>query len=486
MRIAIRAGLGALMVGAAGCQDVDKVVSVPPPAPNIAALQSAMELPLSIDVQLVAEGLTSPIQVVSADDGRRRLFIIDQVGVIRIVTREGVLLPTPFLDVRAKLVPLMPGFDERGILGLAFHPKYRKNGRFFVYYSAPLRPSAPAGYNHTARISEFRVSGNPNIADPVFERVILEVDKPQFNHNGGTLAFGKDDYLYISLGDGGGANDVGLGHVEDWYAGNGGGNGQDKEANLLGNILRIDIDQGTPYGIPRGNPFVGKPGLDEIWAYGFRNPYRMSFDTKDGHRLFVGDAGQRRWEEVDIVERGGNYGWNVREGTHCFDAENNTVEPESCPSAEPDGTRLRDPVIEYANSAQAGGIGVTVIGGNVYRGNRIKSLRGMYVFGDFSRGFFPPDGTLLAARPQRRGLWPIRELRVASSPNGRLNDYILGFGVDDRGEIYVGGKDVLGPSGTTGKVYRLIPAPGTADDDEDSDNRGSDENSDSDERDSGQ
>lgn len=458
MRFPIRAGIGVVLVSATACQDVDKAVPVGPPAPGMAALQSAIEPPLTIDVELVAEGLTSPIQIVSADDQTRRLFIIDQAGLIRIVTSDGVLLPTPFLDVRARMVPLMPGFDERGLLGLAFHRKYKQNGRFFVYYSAPLRPGAPAGYNHTARISEFRVSSNPDLADPASERVILEEDKPQFNHNGGTLAFGNDDFLYISIGDGGGANDVGLGHVEDWYAGNGGGNGQDKEANLLGNILRIDIDNGTPYGIPSGNPFVGKPGRDEIWAYGLRNPYRMSFDTKHGHRLFVGDAGQGRWEEVSIVERGGNYGWNVKEGTHCFDAENNTVEPESCPSAEPDGTPLRDPIIEYANSAQPGGIGVTVIGGNVYRGNRIKSLKGMYVFGDFSRRFFPPDGTLLAASERGSGLWPIRELRVASSPNGRLNDYILGFGVDEKGEIYVGGKDVLGPSGTTGKVYRLVPA----------------------------
>lgn len=478
MRIAIRAGLGALLVGGVGCQDADNVVSAPALSPSVVALQSSMEPALTIDVKLVADGLNSPIQIVSADDRTRRLFIIDQSGVIRILTRKGVLLPTPFLDVTTRMVTLMPGFDERGLLGLAFHPDYRKNGRFFVYYTAPLRAGAPAGYNATARISEFRVSPNPNLADPLSERVILEVDKPQFNHNGGTLAFGNDGFLYISLGDGGGANDVGLGHVEDWYADNGGGNGQDKEANLLGNILRIDIDRGTPYGIPRNNPFVGRPGLDEIWAYGFRNPYRMSFDTEDDGRLFVGDAGQGLWEEVSIAERGGNYGWNVKEGTHCFDAENNRVSPPSCPDREPDGTRLRDPIIEYANSAQAGGIGVTVIGGNVYRGKRIKSLRGMYVFGDFSRRFAPPDGTLLAARPQRRGLWPIRELRIASSANGRLNDYILGFGIDDRGEVYVGGKDVLGPTGNTGKVYRLIPAPkdDEGDNEDDDDNEGSDDN----------
>ena len=199
MRMVNRAGIGLLLAAAVGCRDADTAVPVAPPAPSAAAFQSAIEPALTIDVELVAEGLSSPIQIVSADDRTRRLFIIDQSGVIRIVTRDGALLPTPFLDVRAKMVPLRPGFDERGLLGLAFHPKYEKNGRFFVYYSAPLRATAPAGYNHTARISEFRVSADPDIADPAFERVILEVDKPQFNHNGGTLAFGKDRNLYISL-----------------------------------------------------------------------------------------------------------------------------------------------------------------------------------------------------------------------------------------------------------------------------------------------
>ncbi|MGQ0713081.1 MAG: PQQ-dependent sugar dehydrogenase [Gemmatimonadaceae bacterium] len=235
--------------------------------------------------------MASPIAIISADDRTGRLFIVDQTGTIHILTKRGELLATPFLDVRPRMVPLRPGFDERGLLGLAFHPNYRKNGRFFVYYSAPLRPGAPAGFNHTARIAEYRVSSDPNVADPASERVVLEIDKPQFNHNGGTLLFGKDRMLYISIGDGGGANDVGLGHVEDWYPENGGGNGQDIQQNLLGNILRIDIDRGTPYGIPRSNPFAGKPGLDEIWAYGLRNPYRMSFGMKGGHRLFVGDAG---------------------------------------------------------------------------------------------------------------------------------------------------------------------------------------------------
>ena len=479
MRSMHRIALVTAAIAALGCEDATR----PTGAPEVALHRrgssdmvgpSPIGSPIPVGVQLLAAGLSSPITIVSADDRTGRLFIVDQTGTIHILTRAGELVLTPFLDVRARMVPLMPGFDERGLLGLAFHPDYRKNGRFFVYYSAPLRPGAPAGFNHTARVSEFRVSSNPNVADPTSERVILEIDKPQFNHNGGTLIFGKDRMLYMSIGDGGGANDVGLGHVEDWYAENGGGNGQDIEQNLLGNILRIDVDHGTPYGIPHSNPFVGKPGLDEIWAYGLRNPYRMSFDMKGGHRLFVGDAGQGRWEEVSIVERGGNYGWNVKEGTHCFDAENNQVEPPDCPDEEQApspraGTPLQNPVIEYANSAQPGGLGVTVIGGHVYRGKTIDELEGRYVFGDFSRTFFPPNGSLFAATSESHGLWTIHELTIANRPNGRLGHYVLGFGQDDDGEVYVGVRDVLGPTGTTGRVYRLIPAGGDDDDDDDDD-----------------
>ena len=488
MRPMHRIALVTAAIAALGCEDA----TTPTGAPEVALDRrggssdmvgpSPIGAPIAVGVQLLAEGLASPITIVSADDRTGRLFIVDQTGKIRILTRRGELLPTPFLDVTARMVLLMPGFDERGLLGLAFHPNYRRNGRFFVYYSAPLRAGAPAGYNHTARIAEYRVSADPNVADPASERVILEIDKPQFNHNGGTLAFGNDRLLYISIGDGGGANDVGLGHVEDWYADNGGGNGQDVDANLLGNILRIDIDRGSPYGIPHNNPFVGKPGLDEIYAYGLRNPYRMSFDMKGGHRLFAGDAGQGLWEEVSIIERGGNYGWNVREGTHCFDAENNTVSPPTCPRAEQApspraGTPLRNPIIEYANTANSSAapetrLGVTVIGGHVYRGDRIEKLEGRYVFGDFSRSFFPGNGSVFAASPERHGLWTIRELTFANRPGGRLGHYVLGFGQDDRGEVYVGVKDVLGPTGTTGKVYKLVGVDDD-DDDDDDDNGGS-------------
>src|SRR5687767_14158543 len=467
MRFPIRAGIGVLLVGATACQDVDKAVPVGPPAPTTAALQSAIEQPLTIDVELVAEGLTSPIQIVSAYDQTRRLFIIDQAGQIRIVTGDGVLLPTPFLDVRSRMVPLMPGFDERGLLGLAFHPKYKQNGRFFVYYSAPLRPGAPAGYNHTARLSEFRVSAaDPNRADPASERVLLEIDKPQFNHNGGTLAFGpRDGYLYMSIGDGGGADDVGLGHVEDWYAANEGGNGQDIQHNLLGDILRIDVNRGAPYAIPADNPFAGAPGCadgcDETWAYGFRNPYRMSFDRGGNHDLFVGDAGQELWEEVSIAVKRGNFGWNVKEGTHCFSTDNPDESPAECPDTvgaphPRAGDPLIDPVIEYANHHQPGGLGATVIGGHVYRGKALPQFMGRYVFGDWSREFEEPDGSLFMAMPRKKGLWLMQELRVANRPSGRIDHYVLGFGQDSSGEVYVLVTENTGPTGNTGKVFKLV------------------------------
>lgn len=416
--------------------------------------QSRLGDPFFIGLREMASGLTAPVALVEPPDGSRRLFIVDQIGLIRVRMPDGQLLAEPFLDLRDRIVPLRTSFDERGLLGLAFHPDYAENGRFFVFYSAPLRAGAPAGWNCTSHISELLVSADPNRADSDSERILLQVDKPQFNHNGGTIAFGPDGMLYVSLGDGGGANDVGLGHVEDWYPDNAGGNGQDITDNLLGSILRIDVDAGAPYAIPPDNPFVGKEGLDEIWAYGFRNPYRISFD---GSNLFAGDAGQGLWEEVSLVTRGGNYGWNVKEGTHCFDAENPTVSPATCPSTAPGGVPLRDPVIEYANARNpGGGLGLVVVGGHVYRGSGLPQLRGRYVFGDWSRSFAQPDGTLLVATSRKSGLWQIQELLVHGSPDGRLGHFILGFGRDSSGEVYVLTSNSVGPTGITGKVFRLV------------------------------
>lgn len=450
------------LVLAAACSDAINPVT---PASQEAALARGGYGPgdlSDVGLELVAAGFTQPVGVVHAGESSDdRIFVIDQIGQIRIVDEDGLLLPVPFLDVRARMVPLNPRYDERGLLGLAFHPDYKHNGRFFVYYSAPLRPGAPAGYNHTARIAEYRVMpGNPDLADPASERIVLEIDKPQSNHNGGTIAFGpKDDLLYISIGDGGGANDVGLGHVEDWYEVNRGGNGQDLAQNLLGNILRIDVDGGMPYGIPADNPFADTPGAREIYAFGFRNPWRFSFDSKGDHDLIAGDAGQHRWEEVSVVEKGGNYGWNVKEGRHCFSTTTPTVDLPSCPSAMPDGTPLIDPVLEYRNFKQGpvnGGLGLVVVGGNVYRGSDVKALKGLYVFGDWSDTFFgPPSGELFVATPAGTD-WPFEKLFIANSPNRELNERVLGFGEDRHRELYLTTTSLTGPTGTTGKVFRFV------------------------------
>lgn len=422
--------------------------------------------PMTARLELVAEGLTAPVALVEAPDGTGRLFVVDQAGRIRIIDAAGNLLPDPFLDLSARMVTLNPGFDERGLLGLAFHPDYANNGRFFVYYSAPLREGAPDGFNHTSHISEFAVSDDPNMADAASEQILLQVDQPQANHNAGALAFGPaDGYLYIALGDGGGANDNQLGHVEDWFADNGGGNGQDVTDNLLGSLLRIDVDSGAPYAIPADNPFVGRDGLDEIFAYGLRNPYRFSFDMGGDHALYVADVGQGLWEEVNRVDKGGNYGWNVKEGTHCFDAENNRVIPPDCPDfvgpGHPDeGAPLIDPIIEYANSSQPGGLGRAVVGGYIYRGDDLRQFRGRYVFGDWSTSFVTPDGSLFVSKPRQDDrLWQIQPIRLQNRPDGRLGHFLLGFGQDSGGEIYVLTSDSTGPTGTSGRVY-ILAAPG--------------------------
>ena len=200
-----------------------------------------------VDMQLVADGFVSPIGVVASPDNTGRLFVIDQVGKIWIIDQSGNGQSTPFMDVSSMIVPLNASSDERGLLGLAFHPKFATNHKFYIYYQ--LRPRTG---NNLSRISEFQTSASdPNAADMASEKILLELDDPQPNHNGGTLAFGPDGFLYISIGDGGGANDVAAGHVDDWYAANAGGNGQDIRSNLFGNILRIDVNNGSPYGIPR-------------------------------------------------------------------------------------------------------------------------------------------------------------------------------------------------------------------------------------------
>lgn len=428
--------------------------------PLAARADTAAPVGGAVGLELVAAGFTSPVALVEAPDGSGRLFIVDLVGQIWILGPDGVLLDQPFLDLRDRMVTLRPGYDERGLLGLAFHPDYAENGRFFVFYSAPLSPDGPADWTHANVVSEFHVSADdPDRADPGSEQVLLALDWPARNHNGGTVAFGPDGYLYISLGDGGGANDIGRGHVEDWYAANEGGNGQDIEQNLMGSILRVDVDGDAPYAIPADNPFAGPdPGLDEIFAYGFRNPYRFSFDLGGDNDLLVGDAGQNLWEEVSRVERGGNYGWNVKEGTHCFDAANpRAPQITDCPDTEPDGDPLIDPVIEFANSAQPGGLGSTVVGGYVYRGTALPWLEGRYIYGVWSSGGFEPggQGRILVSTPREDGMWDVQELIVTGTGNRQPPGFVLGFGQDLAGEVYVLITSEVGPTGHTGRVYRL-------------------------------
>ncbi|MEO8766208.1 MAG: PQQ-dependent sugar dehydrogenase [Ginsengibacter sp.] len=415
------------------------------------------------DLKLVGDNFISPIGVVGSPDETKRLFVLDQAGKVWIINADGSKMPNPFIDLTSKLVGLSPFYDERGLLGIAFHPNFKQNRKFYVYYTAPPLAGGPehgASWSSQTRISEFKASqGDPNRADINSEKIILEANHPQSNHNGGTIAFGPDGYLYISIGDGGNGDDIGPGHVDDWYKANAGGNGQDVVHNLLGNILRIDVNtgnEGRNYSIPSDNPFANGPGEDEIYAYGFRNPYRFSFDMGGSHQLYAGDAGQSLYEEIDVVERGGNYGWNVKEGTHCFSTDNDLEERASCPVADSAGNPLLDPVIEVKNSANpAGGETIAIVGGNVYRGSSIPALSGKYLFGFLSEGFGAATGKVMISKQTPFGLWSYEPLKLKSFPDN-LGQYLKGFGQSQDGEIYVTTSEQIGPQGATGKVYKLI------------------------------
>ena len=410
----------------------------------------------TVGLQAVASGpLASPVSLEYAEEDRDRRFIVDQVGQIYVHGPDG-LQDEPFLDLTDRMVEVGSatdsGFDERGLLDMAFHPNFAENGRFYVRYSAPPGEETPTDYDHTAVLSEFQTAEDMETANPDSERVLLEVPEPQFNHNGGALTFGPDGYLYASLGDGGDADDTGLGHVQDWYDENDGGNGQDVEENLLGSILRIDVDnegENTPYAIPDDNPLVDGPGLPEHYAWGFRNPWQMSFNDGD---LFVADVGQNLWEEVDIVEAGGNYGWNIKEGTHCFSTNNPGQSPSQCPNTAPsqppyNGQELIDPVIEYPHTVDGQTLGISVTGGYVYQGDAIPELQGAYVFGDWSRSFTEPLGSLFTARPPEDG---------TTTPGGTTT---TGGGTDatattEGGDMATGTETEMGTETGTEMAYR--------------------------------
>jgi glucose/arabinose dehydrogenase len=414
------------------------------------------------DLQLVTDGLVSPVALAEPPDGSKRLFIVDQVGKIWLIQADGTRATTPFMDLSGKMVSLTPGYDERGLLGLAFHPDFKTNGKFYVFYSAPPHPGGPqpgASWNNLTRISQFTISTGASTVDMSTEKVIFEADHPQSNHNGGTIEFGPDGFLYISIGDGGNADDIGPGHVTDWYAVNAGGNGQDIYANLLGNILRIDVNSGSPYAIPADNPFVGTNAKQEIYAYGFRNPYRFSFDRGGSHQLFAGDAGQSMYEEIDLVTKGGNYGWNVKEGAHCFNTDKDTELRASCPSMDSAGKPLIDPIIELVNAAnpKGGGQAIAIVGGNVYRGSLLPSYQGQYIFSILSQDGKPNAKLFVANASTSGGTWTYSDLKLKSFPTD-LGQFVKSIGQDQSGEVYVMTTGQEGPSGTSGKVYKLIAA----------------------------
>lgn len=415
---------------------------------------------LQIKLKAVATGLSSPLEITSANDGTNRLFIVEQTGQVRILQGKR-LVATPFLNVSNRLVTLMPDYDERGLLGFAFHPDFNNPSapgyrKIYTYTSEPVNGPAdftvrdPSPFDHQSVVAEWQVSAsNPNVIDPSTRREVMRIDEPQFNHNGGQLAFRQSDgYLYISLGDGGNANDVGDGHNPRT------GNGQDTSV-VLGKLLRIDpldpsltsgsndpVSKNGKYRVPRTNPFVRKQGaVAEIYAYGFRNPFRFSFDaTLD--QLNIGDVGQNNVEEVDIGLSGKNYGWNKKEGTLLFNPADGTVMID--PNPDP---RLTNPVAEYSHTD-----GIAVIGGFTYRG-ALSALTGKYVFGDLggtgSGRLFYCDLT--------SGV--IQEAKLGAR-NPIDGSFIKGFGRDSAGEIYVLIDTNIGPSGTGGQALKISGATG--------------------------
>lgn len=372
------------------------------PGPTAVSTPGATPVPTygplpEVTLVKVADGFMRPTFVTNAGDGSQRLFVVEKRGVIQVV-RGGEVDVQPFLDISAAVES---GGNEQGLLGLAFHPDFEDNGRFFVYYTA-----AADGAN---TVAEYRASASGGRADAASGRVLFAIADKFSNHNGGMLAFGPDGYLYAGTGDGGSGGDPD-------------GNGQDL-GELLGKILRLDVDKGAPYGIPSTNPFVGRANARlEVWAYGLRNPWRFSFDRATGD-LWIGDVGQGRVEEIDLQRAGSkggeNYGWNRMEGASCFQPAN------GC-----DETGLAPPLYDYGHDE-----GCSVTGGYVYRGGLNPRLAGAYLFADYC------GGMLVGLRPDGAGNWSVEEL-------GETVGTVSSFGEDEAGEVYL-------VSDRDGGVYRV-------------------------------
>ena len=377
-RLLVNLTLVTFMVGAlagAGCSGSSTSNTSPPPPT------------LQVELVPVASNFTNPLDIQQPNDGSGRLFIVEQGGRIKII-QNGNVLRIPYLDVSSLIV----SGGEEGLLGLAFHPNFSQNGCFYVNYTTTRLTRTLQTV-----IAEYRATpASANTVSTVTEQRLITLDQPFSNHNGGGLAFGPDGDLYIGLGDGGGAGDPN-------------GNGQNKNT-LLGKLLRIQVNCNGTYTIPADNPFVGQSNVrTEIWAYGLRNPFRFSFDKSDG-RLFAGDVGQDRFEEVDIVNRGDNLGWNIMEGDQCFS-----------PMTGCNMTGLKLPIFTYDHSQ----LDETVIGGYVYHGTNISALAGNYVFGDFI------SGRIWSLARNSQGQW-VRTFLLNSAGND-----LASFGQDTNGELYI-------------------------------------------------
>ena len=402
-----------------------------------------------VGLKPIASGLTSPDLLIEVPDHPQRFLVVDQIGKLRVI-EDGKLTPESFLDVSNRLVKLMKEFDERGFLGFAFDPDFTKAGkpghrRVFTFTSEPAGPKSDYPIihgntppDHQSVVATWRATEDGTKVEPATRKELLRYDKPQFNHNGGMLAFGPDGFLYLGTGDGGAGNDLGPGHNPET------GNGQDPNVPL-GKMLRIDVNGNDSangaYGIPKDNPYANGGGLREIYAIGLRNPFRYNFT---GGMLLAGDVGQGSLEMVHRVERGGNYGWRLKEGTFKFNKTGLIERPDG---SLPPG--LKDPLLQYDHDE-----GTSIMGGFIYRGRAIPALKGKYVFGDY-RGKEKPNTGRLFEGDLARG--SIKELRVGKDDRD-VGFLLKGFGEDAEGELYIVGSAVQGPTGDTGVVMKIVGA----------------------------